>query len=107
MNNEQINAKGKLTFKRAWFHMLNGKKVKRPSWKGYQVYENNTIMMYTMEGDVIDIRDTQNVAYTFSNIVENDWQVVEDQLMDAVCADSACKYSRGQGYYEVCNGLCN
>lgn len=77
MNNAQIEAKENLTFRRAWFHMLNGKKVKRPSWSGYWVFENNTIMMHTAEGDIIDIRDTVNVAYTFTNIAENDWQVVE------------------------------
>lgn len=77
MNNEQLCKTTGLTFRQAWINMLNGKKVRRPSWKGYWAFENSTIMMYTMEGDVIDIRDTVNVPYTFNNIAENDWMVVE------------------------------
>lgn len=82
MNNAKIEATTGLTFRQAWFHMLNGKKVKRPSWKGYWVFEYGTIKMYTVEEDIIDIRDTVNVAYTFSNIVENDWMVVEEKTYE-------------------------
>lgn len=77
MNNEQINETKGLTFRRAWFNLLNGKKVKRPSWTGYWEFKDGTIQMHCAEGDVIDIRDTENVAYTFTNIAENDWEVVE------------------------------
>lgn len=67
-----------MSFRHAWFAMLNGKHVKRPTWSGYWAFENNTIVMHTRDGEKIDIRETENIAYTFSNIVENDWMVVED-----------------------------
>ena len=66
-----------MTFRKAYFEMMNGKKIKRPSWTGYWVWENNTIMMHCRDGQVLDIRRTENTAYTFFSIVSEDWQVVE------------------------------
>lgn len=66
-----------MDFRHAWFQLLNGKKIKLPDWNGYWVWENNTIMMHCHDGKVIDIRQTDNVAYTFSNIAEKTWMVVE------------------------------
>lgn len=31
-----------LPWKDAWFHLLNGKKIKRPLWEGYWAWEDNT-----------------------------------------------------------------
>lgn len=78
MNNEGLNKNTNLSFRQAWFHMLNGKKIKKPNWEGYWAFESGTIMMHTREGNVIDIRNTVNVAYTFSFIAENDWMVLEE-----------------------------
>lgn len=83
MNNQQIQQKTGLTFRRAYFQMMAGKHIKRPSWVGYWAYEKSkrgdfSIIMHTLEGDTIDIRDTLNIPYTFSSIVENDWMVVDD-----------------------------
>ena len=65
-------------FRHAFFEMLNGKKIKLPSWKGYWAWENNTIMMHCRDGQAIDIRNTDNVAYTFSNVASDDWEIVDD-----------------------------
>lgn len=67
-----------LHWKDAWFHLLNGKKIKRPLWEGYWVWKNNTIMMHCRDGSVSDIRSTENVAYTMTNIAQRDWMVVID-----------------------------
>ena len=67
-----------LTWRQAWFELLNGRKIKLPSWKGYWKWENHTIMMHCSDGEIIDIRETTNPAYTFTNIAENDWMVVSD-----------------------------
>ena len=67
-----------LCFRDAWFHMLNGAKIKRPLWKGYWAWEENTIMMHCRDGSVTDIRDTENPAYTFTNVAARDWMVVEE-----------------------------
>jgi len=67
-----------MDFRHAWFQMLNGKKIKLPDWSGYWAWENNTIMMHCHDGRVLDIRETDNVSYTFSNIAEKTWMVVDD-----------------------------
>ena len=67
-----------LQFRDAWYHMLNGKKIKRPLWKGYWAWENNTIMMHCRDGSITDIRQTTNPAYTFCNVAARDWMVVEE-----------------------------
>ena len=66
-----------LHWKDAWFHMLNGKYIARPLWEGYWAWENNTIMMHCRDGSVTDIRKTENPAYTFTNIAQRDWMVVD------------------------------
>lgn len=66
-----------MSFREAWFQLLNGKKIKLPSWSGYWAWEDNTIKMHCRDGKVLDIRETDNVAYTFSNIASHDWEVVE------------------------------
>ena len=82
MNNAQIMAKENITWRQAYYALLSGKKIKRPAWKGYWCFEksprgDNSIMMHTMEGDTIDIRDSVNTPYTFENTVMKDWMVVE------------------------------
>lgn len=67
-----------LSWRQAWFELLNGRKIKLPSWTGYWKWENNTIMMHLSTGEIIDIRETTNTAYTFTNIAENYWMVLPD-----------------------------
>lgn len=35
--------------------------------------ESQTILMYTKDGDCLDIRETQNVEYTLQNILSDEW----------------------------------
>ncbi len=35
-------------------------------------------MMHCHDGKILDIRETDNVAYTFSNIAEKTWMVIDD-----------------------------
>lgn len=67
-----------LSWAEVWWHLLNGKKIKRPLWEGYWAWENNTIMMHCRDGKVINILDTDLPAYTFSNIAQRDWMIVID-----------------------------
>lgn len=75
---EEKNMKKNMPFRQAWFELLNGKKIRLSSWKGYWAWENNTIMMHCADGTVLDIRKTDNPAFTFSNIATDDWEVVEE-----------------------------
>lgn len=59
--------------------MKEGKKVKLPEWKGYWIWDNEkeSIFMHCKDGEVLDIRETQDVYFTFSNVAREDWEVVE------------------------------
>jgi hypothetical protein len=67
-----------MSFRQAFFEMLNGKHIAHELWKGgYWAWENNTIMIHCYDGKVLDIRETENTAYTFGFIVEDRWYVKE------------------------------
>lgn len=68
--------------------MKAGTKVKLPSWGGYWFWdaEKETIMMQCRpkdtdkgQGDLLDIRETQRVEYTLSNILSNEWIVANPE----------------------------
>lgn len=59
--------------------MKEGKKVKLPSWGGYWCWEKDTIMMHCKDGKVLDIRETDNVEYTMSNIASEDWMLADEE----------------------------
>ncbi|WP_338630582.1 hypothetical protein [Clostridium baratii] len=59
--------------------MKEGKKVKLPEWGGYWKWnsEKESIFMYCEDGKVLDIRETQDVYFTFSNVAREDWEVIK------------------------------
>lgn len=73
-----------MKFAEALKEMKAGNKVKLPSWGGYWYWdpEKETIMMQCRpqdadqgQGSVLDIRETQRVEYTLSNILSDEWQL--------------------------------
>lgn len=71
-----------MNFGEALEALKQGYAVKLPSWKGYWKKEDNTVKMYCKDGSVLDIRETQDVFYTLSNIASEEWEVVEDCNID-------------------------
>lgn len=67
-----------MNFSEAFELMKNGAKIKLPSWAGYWCWENDTIMMYCKDGKVLDIRETETVDYTFSNVASDEWILAEE-----------------------------
>ena len=49
--------------------------IKLPSWIGYWKWENKTIMMYNKDNTVMDIRKSEDVAYTLDNLFSDKWVV--------------------------------
>ena len=73
-----------MNFKDAFELRKKGHKIKLPSWGGYWYWdiEKQTIMMQCRpkdadkgQGDLLDIRETQRVEYTLSNILSDEWIV--------------------------------
>lgn len=71
-----------MTFSKALEALKQGYKIKLPHWKGYWVKEKNAVKMYRKNGDVLDIRETEDVFYTLSNIASDEWEVVEATDVD-------------------------
>lgn len=76
-----------MTFAEAFKAMKAGAKVKLPSWGGYWYWdaEKETIMMQCRpkdtdkgQGDLLDIRETQRVEYTLSNILSDEWLIADE-----------------------------
>ncbi len=65
-----------MEFKEAFKLMKEeGIPIKLPSWGGYWYWdkERKTVMMQCKDGKLLDIRETQNVDYTLSNVASDEW----------------------------------
>lgn len=69
-----------MNFSKAFEAMKQGLKVKLPSWGGFWCWdeEKQTIMMYTKEGNIIDIRKTERFEYTLGNVLSDEWIVADE-----------------------------
>lgn len=70
-----------MDWRSAFKAMLNGRKIKKPNWGGYWHwdFEKQTIMMHCKDGVIIDIRKTQDVAYTLKQIQSDDWIIATQE----------------------------
>ena len=75
-----------MKFDEALKKMKEGEKVKLPSWGGYWYWdaEKETVMMQCrpQEGDsgtLLDIRETQRVEYTLTNVLSDEWIVADSE----------------------------
>lgn len=67
--------------------MKQGVPMKLPSWGGYWVWdaEKQTVMMHCREKDsdtgkgILDIRETQRVEYTLSNVCSDEWIPADEE----------------------------
>lgn len=73
-----------MKFTEALREMKEGKKVKLPSWGGYWYWdkEKQTVMIQCRpqdsdQGDLLDIRETQRVEYTLSNVASDEWIIAD------------------------------
>ena len=77
-----------MKFLKALELMKNGEKVKLPSWGGYWYWdkEKETVMMQCRpqdtdkgQGQLLDIRETQRVEYTLSNVCSDEWIIANEE----------------------------
>ena len=76
-----------MKFSEALKLMKQGAKVKLPGWNGYWCWddEKQTIMIHCRskdsnegQGEVLDIRETQRVEYTFMHTQRDDWMIADE-----------------------------
>lgn len=76
-----------MNFVEALKAMKNGAKVKLPSWGGYWCWdaEKETVMIHCRpqdsdhQGEILDIRETQRVEYTLSNVASDEWVIADEE----------------------------
>lgn len=77
-----------MNFVEALKAMKHGAKVKLPGWNGYWCWndEKQTIMIHCRpkdsdkgQGEVLDIRETQRVEYTFMHTQRDDWMIADEE----------------------------
>ncbi len=64
-----------MKFEQALKEMKRGIPMKLPSWGGYWCWdeEKKTIIMYTKDNKRLDIRKTERVEYTLTNVLSDEW----------------------------------
>lgn len=65
-----------MNFKQAYQEMLNGKKIRRPSWGGYWFIEDGKVKIKLKTGEIIENDFNQE---TIINTLADDWEVVEEK----------------------------
>lgn len=71
-----------MDFRNAFCELRKGRAIRLPTWRGYWLWENDTIMMHCKDGSVIDIRYTRSPDFTFSNIASLEWEVCEPRILE-------------------------
>lgn len=72
-----------LAFSEALHAMEAGSKIKLPEWGGFWTWEekDDTIVIFTKEGEVLDFRDSTMMKKTLEFISgRHDWKIMETHL---------------------------
>lgn len=78
-----------MNFTEAFELTKQGKKVKRRHWAGYWALEMGDIVMHCKDGRIINIRDSEDMQFTITNMLADDWEsadtgncpLLEDKLI--------------------------
>lgn len=67
-----------MKFQAAFSYMKHGCVIALPEWGGYWAWdaEKKTIMMHTRDGQILDIRSSDDMDYTLSFIIRDDWKLI-------------------------------
>ena len=73
-----------MLFKDLFHDFIMGTPIKRKVWRGYWKYNPriNNVEMYTKEGGVLLLTATDNVLFTLSGILADDWEIANSGNCD-------------------------
>lgn len=71
-----------MTFKELFSTFISGTPIKRKVWRGYWVYKYGKIEIHSKNGEVINFLDTNDILFTLSGILEDDWEYANDENCD-------------------------
>lgn len=94
-----------MKFTEALREMKQGKKVKLPSWGGYWYWdkEKQTVMIQCRpqdsdQGELLDIRETQRVGYTLSNVASDEWIIADEQNCPVLGGEATFSFGEAVKY---------
>ena len=67
-----------MNFASAFISLQRGHNINRKHCGGFWTLENGEIMMYCYDGKVINLKDTDDILYTISNMACDDWEIADD-----------------------------
>lgn len=65
-----------MNFKEAYEALKQGALVKCPEWQGFWKLEDGSIKMHCKDGRILDIRESEDIDYTLTFILRDDWEIV-------------------------------
>lgn len=68
-----------MLFKDLFADFISGTPIKRKVWRGYWKYSYGRIKMHTKTGDTVDFQDTQDILFTISGVLADDWEIATDE----------------------------
>lgn len=71
-----------MSFKELFPDLISGQPIKRKSWRGYWIYKHGRIEIHAKNGDIIDFQETEDLLFTLSNIIQNDWEIATSENCD-------------------------
>lgn len=71
-----------MLFKDLLSEFIAGTPIKRKVWRGYWVYKYGKIEIHAKAGDVINFQETNDILFTISGILQNDWEIATNDNCD-------------------------
>lgn len=73
-----------MTFKELFADFISGTPIKRKVWRGYWKYDprENDIKIFTKEGDVVKFKEVEDLPFTISGMLQNDWEIATNENCD-------------------------
>lgn len=68
-----------MPFKELFPTFIAGTPIKRKAWRGYWVYKYGKIEMHTWDNKVVNFLDSEDILFTISGILEDDWEVATSE----------------------------
>ncbi len=71
-----------MSFKQLFSAFISGQPIKRKDWGGYWIYKHGHIIIITKENDIIDFRKVEDLPFTISQMLQDDWEIATNENCD-------------------------
>lgn len=68
-----------MKFASAFISLQRGHRIRRYHWSGYWYLNNDKeVIIHTHDDRELNLRDTNDILYTISNMAYDDWEIADD-----------------------------